>query len=90
MVVILSGYVNICPSVAFALILIKQWLIHDDGCGGIAIMSLYTKKYVAPNTNGDFSCRDAPHFWEISKDGKGYRQAFCSRIFERSNLYTII
>ncbi len=83
MVVILSAYVNICPRMAFVLILIKQWLIHDDGCGGIAIMSLYTKKYVATNTNGEFSCHDAPHFWDISKDGTGYRQVFYSRILER-------
>ena len=58
---------------AFFLEFIEQWLIHDDGNGGAAIMSKYNKKYVVPTDNGGISNSNAPYFWEISKNGTGYR-----------------
>ncbi|KJA24267.1 hypothetical protein HYPSUDRAFT_86223 [Hypholoma sublateritium FD-334 SS-4] len=51
----------------------QQWLVHDDGKGGAALMSKHNNKYVVPTSKGGISSRDAPYFWKISKNGKGYR-----------------
>lgn len=63
-------YTYLYPAVL--LIFIEQWLIHDDGKGGAALMSKHNNKYVVPN-NGGITSRDAPYFWKISEDGRGYR-----------------
>ncbi|KAF8901529.1 hypothetical protein CPB84DRAFT_1846820 [Gymnopilus junonius] len=62
-----------------------QWLVHNDGNGGVALMSKYNKTYVAmkgdtPGTSSLVSSK-VPFYWDISKNQGTYQLAFLSSGF---------
>ncbi|KAF8905716.1 hypothetical protein CPB84DRAFT_1844722 [Gymnopilus junonius] len=63
----------------------QQWLVHNDGNGGVALMSKYNKTYVAmkgdtPGTSSLVSSK-VPFYWDISKNQGTYQLAFLSSGF---------
>lgn len=62
-----------------------QWIIQEDGNGGIALMSRYNRTYVAPKETQDATlvAKDVPFWFETCQERTaGYRSVITSYPFQ--------